>query len=29
MYKKEEILPEDEKPNPPRFTVELKVNIFL
>jgi len=27
MYKREEILPEDEEPNPPRFTVELKVNI--
>jgi len=29
MYKREEILAEDEKPNPPRFTVELKVNNFL
>lgn len=29
MYKREEILPEDEKPNPPRFIVELKVNIFF
>jgi titin len=28
MYKREEILAEDEKPNPPRFTVELKVNIY-
>lgn len=28
MYKKEEILPDDEKPNPPKFTVELKVNIL-
>lgn len=25
LYKREEILQEDEKPNPPRFTVELKV----
>lgn len=29
MYKREEILPEDEKPNPPRFTVELKVVYFF
>lgn len=28
MYKREEILPEDEKPNPPRFIVELKVGIL-
>lgn len=27
MYKREEILAEDEKPNPPKFTVELKVRI--
>lgn len=29
MYKREEILPEDEEPNPPRFTVELKVDILI
>lgn len=27
LYKKEEILTEEEKPNPPRFTVELKDNL--
>lgn len=26
LYKKDEIMAEDEKPNPPRFIVELKVN---
>lgn len=29
MYKREEILPDDEKPNPPKFIVELKVNVVL
>lgn len=30
LYKKDEILTEEEKPNPPRFTVELKVcSIFF
>lgn len=29
LYKREEILQEDEKPNPPRFTVELKVCSFF
>lgn len=29
MYKREEILSDEEKPNPPRFTVELKVNFLL
>lgn len=28
LYKREEIIPEDEKPNPPRFTVELKVPVY-
>lgn len=29
LYKREEIIPEDEKPKPPRFTVELKVKKFF
>lgn len=29
MYKREEILPEDEKPNPPKFIVELKVSTIF
>jgi len=27
LYKKDEVLSEEEKPNPPRFIVELKVNM--
>ena len=27
LHKKDEVLPEDEKPNPPRFIVELQVRV--